>query len=149
MKLNVHKFILFKLTFIILTQWNAKQNTNKEHKDVVKIKKGGASLKIHFYIQIIIHMQKILLLDFCIFPLLQILHIHNNKGNNFYIVLKFMWIIAILVLFTHVQTNMCLNKKTMLCVHIRIHPHYTYTRVDKCFHHLLLFHTTIIKMSLS
>jgi hypothetical protein len=111
--------------------------------------KGGALLRIHFYTQIIIHVQKILLLHSCFFPLLQIPCIHNTQGNNFYIMLNSMWIIIILILPTHVQTNMRLNKKTMLCVHTRIHTHFTYTRVYECLHHLLLLHTTIIKMSLS
>jgi hypothetical protein len=53
-----------------------------------KKKKGVALLRIHFYIQIIIHMQKILLLHSCFFPLLQIPHTHNNQGNNFYIKLR-------------------------------------------------------------
>jgi hypothetical protein len=109
-----------------------------------KKRKGGALLKIHFYTQIIIHIQKVLLLHSCFLPC-----IHNNQGNNFYIMLNSMWIIIILVLPTHVQTKMCLNKKTMLCVHTRIHTHYTYTCVHECLHHLLLLHTTIIKMSLS
>jgi hypothetical protein len=94
-----------------------------------KQKKGGALLRIHFYTQIIKHMQKILLLDSCLFPLLQIPCIHNNQGNHFYIVLNSMWIIIILVIPTHVQTNMRWKKKTMLCVHARIHTHYTYTHV--------------------
>jgi hypothetical protein len=79
------------------------------------------------------------------FSLLQIPHIYNNQGNHFYIVLNSMWIIIILVLPTHVQTNMPLNNKTMLCVHTRTHAHYTYTHVHECLHHLLLLHITTIK----
>jgi hypothetical protein len=106
-------------------------------------------LGIHFYFQIITHMQKLSLLDSCLFPLLQIPCIDNNQGNNSYIVLSSMWIILILVLPTHVQTNILLNKKTMLCVHTRIYTLHIHTCVRKCLHHLLLLHTTIIKMSLS
>jgi hypothetical protein len=77
------------------------------------------------------------------FPLLQIPH--NNQGNNLYIVLNSMWIIIILVLPTHVQTNMPLNKKRMLYVHTRIHAHHRYTHVHEYLYHLLLLHTTTIK----
>jgi hypothetical protein len=66
------------------------QSTNKEHKDVVKRKESSSLVKDTFlHLNYHIH-AKLLLLDSCLFPLLQIQCIHNNQGNNFYIVLNSM-----------------------------------------------------------
>jgi hypothetical protein len=55
-------------------------------------------LTIHFYTQITIHIKHALLLDS---PLVQIPHIHNNQGINFYVLSSMYSIIIVVKLYTH------------------------------------------------
>ncbi len=77
-----------------------------------------------FLHQIILHIKIASLLDSCPSPLLQIPHIHNDKGINLDYVLSSMYPIIILVkLCTHMQTISILTQGIMLCMHTKVHTH--------------------------
>jgi hypothetical protein len=93
-------------------------------------------LIMHFYIQITLHNKNASLLDSCPSPLLQIPHIHNDKGINFDYVLSSMYPIIILVkLCTHMQTIYILKQGIMLCMHTKVHTHtctHIHARIMSC-----------------
>jgi hypothetical protein len=77
-----------------------------------------------FLHQIILHIKIASLFNSCPSPLLQIPHIHNDKGINLDYVLSSMYPIIILVkLCTHMQTISILTQGIMLCMHKKVHTH--------------------------
>ncbi len=95
-------------------------------------------------------MQKILLLDSCLFPLLQIPCIDNNQRQ------QLLYCVKLQVNYNYLGSSYtCANQyvftqeNNVKCAHKNSYTLHIHTCVHECLHHLLLVHTTIIKMSLS